>query len=238
MAALYSYRLTVVKPLAGGLIISEPPEASRLWRGWRIEMKMTNPRCSVPVLTLSLLGLVLPSPTQAAQVFHAQSRGNAATVNWNDPDGSGFAGVIVFNEGGSGGNQDAFVTYFIARTSDQEVVEFGFGSIPRAHVSGSGNGAMRLDTDTSAAANPGFTRLAGEGGRITLEVRKTSDVFRRISGTQQLRFGGARLNSNGSETTVSAAATGFAIVGNVGGLASAELASSRTLTIELVAETR
>jgi hypothetical protein len=197
---------------------------------------MTRLRRSVITATIGLVGFAQPSPMEAAQVFHTQSRGNAASVTWNDPDGSGFAGFITFSEGGSGSNQDAFVTYFIARTSDQEVVEFGFGLIPRAHVSGSGNGAMRLDTDTSAAANPGFTHLAGEGGRITLDVHKTSDFSRRVSGTQQLRLAGSRLNSSGSETTVSAAATGFAIVGNVGGLASAELASSRALTIELVAE--
>jgi hypothetical protein len=193
---------------------------------------MKNPLWFVTALAL----LCSPQPfAAAAEVFRSHTRGNGATVNWNDPDGSGFAGFLMFNEGNSGAGQDAFVTYFIARTSDQEVVEFGFGFVPRSDVSGSGNAVMHLDTDTSAAANPGFTRLAGNGGRITLEVRKTSDFYRRTSGMQQVRLQGSRLQSNGSETSVSAAAEGFAIVGPVtAGLSSSELASSRNNTVELV----
>ena len=197
---------------------------------------MSIVRWSLLVFVSGLLGLSQPSPATAADVFRNHSRSNAGSVSWSDDEGSGFTGFVLFNEGSSVTGQDAFVTYFIARTSDQEVVEFGFGSIPREHVSGSGKAVMYIDTDTSAAANPRFTRLAGQGGPITIQVRKTSDFYRRTAGTQQLRLGASRLNSNGSETTVSAAATGFAIVGPVQGLTTAELATNRTTTIELITD--
>jgi hypothetical protein len=115
-------------------------------------------------------------------------------------------------------------------------VEFGFGFVPRSHGGGSGNAVMHLDTDTSAAANPAFTRLAGSGGRITLDVRKSSEFYRRTTGSQQLRLPGSRIHTNGSETTVSAVVEGFAVVGPVAGATSAELASSRSTTVEVVKE--
>lgn len=95
-------------------------------------------------------------------------------------------------------------------------LEGGFGTIPSGDLTGSGIGGLRLETNTSAAANPGFTRFAGSGGLVSVDWARSGAFSSRFTGTGEFRFGDFVQQFNGtswfSDARVSGSVVAFSIV--------------------------
>lgn len=68
-------------------------------------------------------------------------------------------------------------------------VEAGFGEIPSSDVAGGGVRGLRLRTNTNAATNPTFVRLAGAGGEIAVDWQRSAGFQFRSSGSTEFSFG-------------------------------------------------
>lgn len=110
--------------------------------------------------------------------------GDRALVWWiTGPDEPGtIEGVVRVSENLSdtGADPAVWLTYEIHRavscvtyarevSCEWEAVERGAGYIPPEGFTGSGTSRLVLETNTSAEANPGFTRENGAGGQVRLE---------------------------------------------------------------------
>lgn len=103
-----------------------------------------------------------------------------------------ISGVVELCQDNSPSNAQTFLTYRIVDcASECTTLEAGAGFIPNDDFQGSGTSQERLNTNTSAAANPAFARYAGNGGAITLIWQKSDASTERHSGggTSQLVIG-------------------------------------------------
>jgi hypothetical protein len=89
--------------------------------------------------------------------------------------------------------------------------EFGTGTIPSSDLRGDAGGTLILDTNTSAASNPNFNRLAGNGGPISVTWRANKFFVSRLHNNSRTEVGSLIFILNGVSDTLSAEAAGSAI---------------------------
>ncbi len=183
---------------------------------------------------LAIAALVVSTPgSGAAQttVFRTTLISGGGLVIWCCDPATGIGGFVFVGQVGNLQDPDGFLLYVLIRAG--ELLEGGIGMIPKSDVRGSAFGSLSVRTDTSLP-NSNFTRFAGNGGLVEIDVKKTGGFTRRITGVQLFTFGTTRLHMNGSETTAGATGQGFVILAPIAGLMTAEWSTNRQATLEVV----
>ncbi len=194
-------------------------------------------------LAVVLLVVFLTSPAAAQLDFRLIVISDLALVSWFDPT-TGFAGSLEFGPAALIGNfipgvpqrQAPFICYSVVSNFDPNTGSFipmegGCGPVPLADIVGDGKGSVRINTDTST--NPDITKFVGNGGRIAVQVKKTLDFSRMISGVQQITFPGNEVIASGTATATSAAAEGFVILTPITGFVTAEMQTTRQIDLSI-----
>jgi hypothetical protein len=124
----------------------------------------------VLVAAASLAALVasnVPPAAAAGTASHFVANGDSAPAFFEATDGT-FIEVDVFR-GGTPQNPQTMLFYTVCSPIPPFLCQEGFGLIPNRDFQGSALTGMSLNTNTSAAANPGFSNFGGSGGVISLE---------------------------------------------------------------------
>lgn len=111
------------------------------------------------------------------------------------------------------------------------LIEAGFGRVPSGDVRSGSAQVAGILTNTSAEANPDFTRLAGSGGIVSVDWRAAGDSVTRFHTSQTFRFGNFLFHFNGSSVFSPAAVQGSVVGWPIQGTVSATLGSSQALSI-------
>lgn len=142
---------------------------------------------------------------------------------------------LFVGEGGEPGRPVTTLSYVVFEFGTG-VLEWGRGEIPNEDLEGSfGGGMLRLETNTSASANPDFDRIVGSGGPISVEWHKTDDFLIHRAGTTRIEFGGGVTHLVGTFTTASASSEGTVLGFPVNGAFFARLGMGHQLRIRIEA---
>lgn len=91
-------------------------------------------------------------------------------------------------------------------------VERGFGLIPGSDLAATGNGGLRLSTNTQADANPSFQRTAGAGGEIVVTwVRELGGDFQDTNGRSTFMLGPEFTRTAGQVSSTTAVVSGSVV---------------------------
>jgi hypothetical protein len=184
-------------------------------------MQVFVPRSFLAALTLAaFVASNVPPAAAAGTAAHFVANGDSASLLESNPDDGSFIQVDV-SRGGTLQNPQTFLVYFIC-LGRIPLCQEGFGLIPNSDfqttaTSQAAAGHMSLNTDTSAAANPGFVNLGSSGGVVSGGVISVAwDKTSISSGSVQtistqvftLDNGTSRMHLNVHQDFVSASATG------------------------------
>lgn len=191
---------------------------------------------SVGVAVLSAVG------TSAAPPNVSHSNGDAGQFYFSSVDvntGTGYSAFALFNESGPGPEAGVCYTVYELVNWNAQITENGCGSIPSTDVQGSAHGTLSIDTDTSG---PSFTRFAGNGGVIKVTLRRRQavpgyEVEEWSSGQSRRDYGYVVVKSSGSQFSAPAQATGVILSLELPESTSAQLYTSRQMTIEVQPKT-
>lgn len=209
--------------------------------------------CIFMAITLSLYGCSeLPSRAEQEQITNAPggalrkevsasttevfkfiAKDHFGNVFWQNGN---VAGSVFIFKGGNIQNPQTFLSYFVFDVNTFTVLEEGFGLIPNDDFQGSGTGGtLKLNTNTSAGANPGFTRSVGSGGVVAVEWNKTSLFSSHSTGSSQFRSGSTfRSHFSGTFDSSSASAQGSVVGFVIGVNVFAEMGKSHSASITIV----
>lgn len=124
------------------------------------------------------------------------------------PESSGTLFLSV-SANDQGAQSEVFLAYGTQVCDSAGACDYqsGFGLIPASHFIVT-NGATTLETDTSAGANPEFSRYGTAGGRIQLTWQPNGECGGSWKGTWQMRSGGIVYRQTGAGEYRCAAAQG------------------------------
>jgi hypothetical protein len=151
-------------------------------------------------------------------LFRSVTNADAANVGWSTFGETSVFGFLFVGRNRAGQDTETTLFYNITECDaffSCTTVESGFGFIPATDLKGNGGSKLTLETNTSAAVNPGFTRFIGSGGEIKVEFSVTPEVQSMFTsgGTNYTKFrdNTFRFNFGGTFRSSSADATGSVV---------------------------
>jgi hypothetical protein len=111
-------------------------------------------------------------------IFRSVTNADAANVFWSSFGETNVFGFLFVARNRAGQDTETTLYYDITECDaffSCRTIESGFGFIPATDLKGNGGSKLTLETNTSAEANPGFSRWVGSGGAIRVEFSVTPE---------------------------------------------------------------